>query len=45
MERLLEQVSFEASDSGGESITIDADYVNRQLGEVAKDDDLSRYIL
>jgi ATP-dependent HslUV protease ATP-binding subunit HslU len=45
MERLLEQLSYEASDSSGESITIDAEYVNQQLGEVAKDDDLSRYIL
>ena len=45
MERLLEQVSFEASDMAGQSITIDADYVNDHLGELLKDEDLSQYIL
>lgn len=45
MERLLESLSYEASDKSGLSITVDADYVNTQLGELAADEDLSRYIL
>ena len=45
MERLLETVSFEASDKSGMSITVDAAYVDEQLMELSKDEDLSRYIL
>ena len=45
MERLLEEISFEATDKKGESITIDAAYVNKQLEKLAEDEDLSRYIL
>ena len=45
MERLLEVVSYEATDRGGESVSIDADYVNKQLAKLVKDEDLSRYIL
>jgi len=45
IERLLEQVSFEAADRSGSSVTVDADYVNRQLADLAQDEDLSRYIL
>jgi ATP-dependent HslUV protease ATP-binding subunit HslU len=45
MERLLERISFEAADHSGERITIDADYVNSQLEDLAQDEDLSRYIL
>ena len=45
MERLLEDISFHAPDKSGESITIDADYVNNSLSELVKDEDLSRYIL
>jgi len=45
MERLLEEISFSAPDKSGESITIDADYVNNSLSELVKDEDLSRYIL
>jgi ATP-dependent HslUV protease ATP-binding subunit HslU len=45
MERLLEQISFEAADRSGSSVTVDADYVNRQLADLAQDEDLSRYIL
>jgi ATP-dependent HslUV protease ATP-binding subunit HslU len=45
MERLLEEVSFSASDQAGRSITIDAAYVNDSLGELIVDEDLSRYIL
>ncbi len=45
MERLLEEISFSAPDKSGESITIDAEYVNNSLSELVKDEDLSRYIL
>ena len=45
LERLLETVSFEAADRGGQSVVIDAAYVDAQLGSLLKDEDLSRYIL
>jgi ATP-dependent HslUV protease ATP-binding subunit HslU len=45
MERLLETVSYEASDKSGSSVTIDADYVDDHLAELSRDEDLSRYIL
>ena len=49
LERLLEEVSFSAADLAGkqqgEPIRIDAAYVNEHLGELAQDEDLSRYIL
>jgi len=45
LERLLETLSFEATEKKGETVTIDADYVNDHLGELIKDDDLTRYIL
>ena len=45
MERLLEQVSYTAADQPGQTITVDADYVNKQLSDLAEDEDLSRYIL
>ena len=45
MERLLETVSYEASDKAGARLTVDAAYVDRNLGELAKDQDLARYIL
>ncbi len=45
MERLLETISFEASDMTGQTVTITADYVNDHLGELSKDEDLSQYIL
>ena len=49
LERLLEEVSFSAGDmagaQNGEAIKIDADYVNSHLGELAQNEDLSRYIL
>jgi ATP-dependent HslUV protease ATP-binding subunit HslU len=45
MERLLDTVSFAAPDNSGESVTIDAVYVDEHLGELVKDEDLSRYIL
>jgi len=45
MERLVESLSFEAADRGGQSVMVDAAYVDEQLGELLKDEDLSRYIL
>jgi ATP-dependent HslUV protease ATP-binding subunit HslU len=45
LERLLETISYDAPEKAGETITVDAAYVDRQLGEVARDEDLSRYIL
>jgi len=45
LERLLEAISYEAPERSGEMITVDSDYVDEQLGEVARDEDLSRYIL
>ncbi len=45
MERLLETISFEASDMVAQTINIDADYVNEHLGELSLDEDLSQYIL
>jgi ATP-dependent HslUV protease ATP-binding subunit HslU len=45
LERLLETVSYDAPDHAGQTISIDARYVDEQLGELAKDEDLSRYIL
>lgn len=45
LEKLLEPLSFDASERTGEEIVIDAEFVNRHLGELAKNEDLSRYIL
>ena len=45
MEKLLEEISFTATDRGGEEITIDAAYVREQVGDLAKDADLSKFIL
>jgi ATP-dependent HslUV protease ATP-binding subunit HslU len=45
VERLLEEISYAAADQSGTSITVDAAYVDEHLGELAKDEDLSRYIL
>ncbi len=45
MEKLLEQVSFEAEDRGGETLTVDAAFVDQQLAGIAKNTDLSRYVL
>ncbi|MGO1792668.1 MAG: HslU--HslV peptidase ATPase subunit [Oceanisphaera sp.] len=45
MERLLDELSFEASDKSGETILVDEDYVNRYLKDLVEDEDLSRYIL
>jgi ATP-dependent HslUV protease ATP-binding subunit HslU len=45
MERLLDEVSFDATRLGGQTVTIDAGYVDARLKELSRDDDLSRYIL
>jgi ATP-dependent HslUV protease ATP-binding subunit HslU len=45
MEKLLEELSFEAEDRGGETVTIDANYVRERLDGLARDSDLSKYVL
>ena len=45
MERLLETVSFEASDRSGSTVVVDADYVDQHVAELSRNEDLSRYIL
>ncbi len=45
LERLMEDISYDASDRSGDSITIDANYVSQHLDELVADEDLSRFIL
>jgi ATP-dependent HslUV protease ATP-binding subunit HslU len=45
MERLLDEVSFNAANLGGQTIAVDAAYVDARLGELSRNEDLSRYIL
>ena len=45
LERLMEDISYDASDRNGDSITIDAEYVGKHLDELVADEDLSRFIL
>jgi ATP-dependent HslUV protease ATP-binding subunit HslU len=45
MERVLDEISFAAPDRNGETIRIDADYVQKHVGDLAKNADLSRFIL
>ena len=45
MERLLDEISYTAPDQSGTRVVIDAEYVEQHLGDLASDDDLSRYIL
>ena len=45
MERVLDEISFAAPDRNGETITVDADYVQKHVGDLAKNADLSRFIL
>jgi ATP-dependent HslUV protease ATP-binding subunit HslU len=45
MEKLLEEISFNAPDMPGKELTIDAGYVHARLGDITRDQDLSRYIL
>ena len=45
MERLLEEVSFNASENAGQMVRVDVDFVNDRLGDLSQDQDLSQYIL
>jgi len=45
MERVLDEISFAAPDRNGETVTVDADYVQKNVGDLAKNADLSRFIL
>lgn len=45
MEKLMEEISFDASDRSGDTLTIDAAYVNSHLDQLVEDEDLSRFIL
>jgi ATP-dependent HslUV protease ATP-binding subunit HslU len=45
MERVLDEISFEAPDKKGQQCAVDADYVRKMLTDIVKDQDLSRYIL
>jgi ATP-dependent HslUV protease ATP-binding subunit HslU len=45
MERVLDELSFEAPEKKGEQVTVDGDYVRKMLTDIVKDQDLSRYIL
>ena len=45
LERLLEEISFAASDHQGTTLVIDSDYVSSHLGDLAQDEGLARYIL
>jgi len=45
MEKLLEDISFEAEDRRGETLVVDSDFVEKQLNSIARNADLSRYVL
>ncbi len=45
MEKLLDEISFSASDESGKTISIDEDYVEKYVGDLAKDEDLNKFIL
>ena len=45
MEKLLEEVSFDAEDRGGQSLMVDKAYVEAQLQAIARNTDLSKYVL
>ena len=45
MERVFEELSFSAPDRGGETVTVDAAFVEEHLGDLAKSADMSRYVL
>ena len=45
MERLLDELSFDAPDLGARAVTIDEGYVERMLADIVRNEDLSRYIL
>ena len=45
LEKLLDEISFTATDRKGDTVTIDAEYVRAQVSDLAKDADLSKFIL
>ena len=45
IERVLDEISFTATDKAGEKIVVDSKYINENLGELTKDTDLSKFIL
>ena len=45
MEKLLEEVSFDAEDRQGQTLVVDGDYVEKQLAAIARNTDLSRFVL
>ena len=45
MEKLLEEVSFDAEDRAGSALVVDAAYVDKQLASIARNTDLSRFVL
>ena len=45
IEKVLDEISFTATDRSGETITINSDYIKKNIGELAKDTDLTKFIL
>ena len=45
LERVLDEISFTATDRGGDTFTVDGDYVRAQVADLAKNADLSRFVL
>jgi ATP-dependent HslUV protease ATP-binding subunit HslU len=45
IERVLDEISFTATDRAGEKITVDSEYIKKNIGELVKDTDLSKFIL
>ena len=45
IERVLDEISFTATDRAGEKITVDSNYIKKNIGELVKDTDLSKFIL
>ena len=45
IERVLDEISFTATDIAGEKITVDSEYIKKNIGELVKDTDLSKFIL
>ena len=45
IERVLDEISFTATDRSGEKIIVDSEYIKKNLGELVKDTDLSKFIL
>jgi len=45
MERVFEELSFTAPDRSGDTVTVDADFVEKNLGELMRSADMSRYVL